>query len=73
MYFWGSIPIYFVSDADAFRVINGERVFQKDVESVSDLLQGVATRDILIEWKVRANQRLWKEYHLDSGEGVEKA
>ncbi len=36
--FWGSTPIYFVSDADAFRVINNERgLFGKDVERVSDV------------------------------------
>jgi len=38
VYFWASTPVYFVSDADAFRVINNEReVFKKDVESVSDV------------------------------------
>lgn len=45
VYFWASIPIYYVSDADAFRVINNERgVFKKDDKSVSDVnivFQGV--------------------------------
>ncbi|KAF8348726.1 cytochrome P450 [Amanita rubescens] len=36
--FWSSIPVYFVSDADAFRVINNERgVFGKDVERLEGL------------------------------------
>jgi len=34
--FWAPTPIYFVSDADAFRAINNERAFGKDVEKVSD-------------------------------------
>jgi hypothetical protein len=71
--FWASIPVYFVSDADAFRVINNERgVFGKDAERVSDVkMFGNAT--LLTKWKARGAQYLWKKYRLDNGERVEKA
>ena len=39
VYFWTSTPIYFVSDADAFRFINNERRLfdKKDNTTVSDV------------------------------------
>ena len=77
VYFWASTPVYFVSDADAFRVINNERrLFEKEaIELVSGVnifsnLKGWPRRDTLIGWKDRY---LWKEHRIYNGERVEKA
>lgn len=44
--FWSSTPVYFVSDADAFRSINNERrLFEKVVDAVSYLSFVVLTFD----------------------------
>ena len=38
VYFWSSTPLYFVSDADAFRFISNERrLFEKEIDAVSKI------------------------------------
>src|SRR6266576_5968553 len=63
VYFWTSTPVYFVSDADAFRVINNERrIFDKDSFDLVSSVKIFSRGGDVIGWKDRC---LWKEYRLD--------
>ena len=74
--FWSSTPVYFVSDADAFRSINNERrLFEKVVDAVSYLSFVLLTFDDFDRrqsmshsmFMERISYRLWGA----SGRGIE--